>query len=191
MDQSRSDKSHNEKSRRAKIALMAASSLIAAAGALQPVHANQYDPGAYPAIVQVHNPAVHGDHHTDERVTPVNKKLVFAGIAVAAFAGLFKIIGSGQFFQKIAEAAPKVAKATKEAAGATVRVVKSTIMSPLKMLGVLAGLGIFALTGIGFYDVEWIGGLVVGAAFATTALYTVAKSKMPALKPIRIRKKNR
>jgi len=35
---------------------------------------------------------------------------------------------------------------------------------PLRRLGAFAGLGALALFGAGFYDVEWITGLFVGAA---------------------------
>ena len=174
---------------KSEAALLDAASMIAASAALSPAGATDMDPAAYPAIVAVETPqslAHAGDHAGDEKPMGAKKWALIAA-AVGALAGLVRLIGARRVAEIVTESAVKTARVAAGAAAGTVRVVGRTLSSPLRYLAVLFGLALFALTGVGLYDVEWIAGLVSGAAVTAAGLYGMWKTRR-ALVPARVRK---
>lgn len=175
-----------------KAALMAAASLLAASAALAPASAGAMDPAAHPAIVSVEAPAPVA-HAGDQAVEgqPIGaKKWALLAVAAGALAGLIKLIGARRVAEAVAEGAMKTARVAASAASGAVKVVGRTFASPLRYLAVLFGLALFALTGIGLFDIEWIGGLLSGAALMGAGLYGVLKTRK-ALIPVRAKARAR
>lgn len=115
--------------------------------------------------------ADHGADHKDaEKAAParVGGWAIVAGFA-GAIAGLARLIGFRKIAAGVKAAGPVVASAAKSAAAATGGAVKAAARaaaSPFRFGLAIVGLAGFALAGIGFYDVEWTGGLVLGALIA-------------------------
>lgn len=98
---------------------------------------------------------------------PATRNLLLGGAAAGILALLAKIIGFKRIRVAAGKAGPAIARAARSAVevpGAAVRFVSSKVASPVKSLVVFASLGMTAFFGVGFYDVEWLGGLVIGAA---------------------------
>jgi hypothetical protein len=90
----------------------------------------------------------------------------------AALAALIAVIGPGRVMRTLDRHAPLAALAVRKVAAAPAAAAKSAaraLKRPLRHAILIASLGFFALTGIGLYDVEWIGGLVAGLALALIA----------------------
>lgn len=171
--------------RKSRIALMAAGSLIAASAAVAPAGAADFDMAAHPATIEA--PLVHAADHADREAGPAVPRWALLAAAAGALAGLVKLIGA----RKIVRAAGKGAAITVEAAGKAARAVGRSFASPLRFAALMAGLSLFALTGVGLYDVEWIGGLVAGAALTGMAAYGAMKTrKALSLKPVRVKSQN-
>lgn len=170
----------------AKIALLAAASAVAASVGGGLAQANDFDYAGYATVVEA--PVQADIVHADEQKSPAANKWALLAVAAGALAGLVKLIGGQKIVESVKEAAPKAAKAAKNAAGKAARAAGSAIRSPLLFLAVLAGLAVFALTGVGLYDIEWIGGMAAGIALAGVSEFGLSKLKIPALRPIRIRK---
>jgi len=180
---------------RTKAAMLAAVSVIAASAALSPAGASDMDMAGYPAIVAVETPrnlAHAADHVTDEKPMGVKKWALIAA-AAGALAGLVKLIGARRVAEIVTESAVKTAHVAAGAASGAARAVGRAVSSPLRYLAVLFGLALFTLTGIGLYDVEWIGGLISGAAVTAFGLYgmwktqrklTPARAKRPQTQPM-------
>lgn len=173
-----------------KAALMAAASLFAASAALSPAGASDTDPAAHPAIVSVEAaaPLAHAGDHADEAQPLSARKWALLAVAAGSLAWLVKLIGARRVAEAITEGAVKTARVAASAASGAARAVGRTISSPLRFLAVLFGLMLFALTGIGLFDVEWIGGLVSGAALTGAGLYGAWKTRK-ALIPAKIKAK--
>jgi hypothetical protein len=174
-----------------KAAMMAAVSVIAASAALSPAGARDIDPAAHPATVAVEAPLAHAADHADEASQAQKtgpKKWALLAAAAASLAGLVKLIGARRVGAFVTESAVKTARAAATGASVAVKSVGRAVSSPLRFLAMLFGLALFALTGAGLYDVEWIAGLLSGAALAGAGLYGLWKTKR-AFNPIRVKAK--
>jgi len=175
-----------ETSRKTKLAMLAATSLIAASGALAPVHAGEFDPAAFPQTVEapVILDVAHAADHADQKASPLAKRLGLIAVAGAALAGLFRVLGAKRVMRAVKSSANTAAKAAASAATATASAAGRAFRSPLRYIAWVAGLALFALTGVGLYDIEWIGGLIAGAALAGLTAMGMWKTRM-ALRPVR------
>lgn len=150
-----------------KTALLAAASLAAAGAATAPTaSAAPFGPAPYevvaPAVQDV--AAAHGDD-------VVVKRWIAGGAIAGALAGLIHLIGW-----------PRIAAALRQAGGTAVatttaaaRYAASVVRSPFRFVAVMGGLSLFALVGVGFYDVEWLAGLATGMAIAVVAAVGVRR----------------
>lgn len=177
-----------ETSRKTKLAMLAATALIAASGALAPVQAGQFDPAAFPQTVEapVIPDVAHAADHADQKTSPLAKRLGVIAVAGAALAGLIRILGAKRVMRVVKTSANTAAKAAASAATATASVAGRALRSPLRYIAWVAGLTLFALTGVGLYDIEWIGGLIAGAALAGLTAMGMWKTRM-ALRPVRVK----
>ncbi|NNE40989.1 MAG: hypothetical protein HKN14_08730 [Marinicaulis sp.] len=181
-----------ETSRKVKMSVMAASALVAAAGALAPASASDFDTAAYPAVVEA--PLVaHATDHADKYVAGKSgetaKRFAFVAVAAGALAGLIRVLGFKRVARVIRRYATRTVKVSANAAGGAVRVVGRVVRSPLQYLGIMAGFVLVAMTGVGLYDVEWIAGLAVGAAAMGVVAFAAMKSRLQ-LRPARPDKAN-
>ena len=95
---------------------------------------------------------------------------------------------SSRITRKVAKAvtsgASVAARATASAASGAAKTVGRAVSSPLRGLALIAGLGVFALFGVGLYDVEWLGGMIVGALMAGGGALGLHKA-LRALRPVK------
>jgi hypothetical protein len=175
-----------------KAALMAAASLFAATAALSPAGASDMGPASHPAIVSVEAPAplAHAGDQAGEAQPLSAKKWALLAVAAGSLAWLVKLIGARRVAAAVAEGAVRTARVAARAASGAVKVVGRTFASPLRFLAVMFGLALFALTGIGLFDIEWIGGLISGAVLTGAGLYGVWKTRK-ALIPAKIKARPR
>ncbi len=173
-----------------KTGLLAAASVMAATAALSPAGASDLDPAVTVPTVAVEVPVIaHAADHTDQEKAPLNaKKWALLAAAAASLAGLVKLIGARKVAEAVTDGAIKTARVAASTASGAARVVGRAVSSPLRFLAMLLGLALFALAGIGLYDVEWIGGLLSGAALAGATLFGMWKTRL-ALKPVRVKAK--
>ncbi|MEX6633300.1 hypothetical protein ABFZ84_07030 [Hyphococcus sp. ECK-19] len=163
-----------------KSTLLAAASVIAASAVVMPAAADDYAPVA-PIEVVIDEisasaaPVV--DVDVADKVPLSAKKWALVMAAAGALAGLVKLIGARRVADAIASGTVKTAKVAAKAATSTAKAVGRTVSSPLRFLAVLFGLALFALTGIGIFDVEWIGGLLSGAAMTAVGMFGVVKMR--------------
>jgi len=181
-----------DKARKVKMAMMAAGSILAAAAAMGPAlasdFARDYGGAAYPAMVGVQTPQiVHAADHADQNSQPAAKRWALIAVAAGALAGLVKLIGAGRVLRAVGKTANRVAKTSIAAAAGTARAVGRAVASPLRTLGLFIGLALFALTGVGFYDIEWVGGLAAGLALAGMAAFGWSKIRAMQVKPVLVR----
>ncbi len=155
--------------RKTKIAMLAATSLMTAAAALAPAKASDLDPAAFPATVEAPvvahaaDSVVQADHDGSK---PAQRAALIA-VALGALGWLVKLLGP----KKVLRAVEKTAEATVKASAAAAKTAARAVRSPLRFLAWTAGLILFALTGVGLYDIEWIGGLIAGAGLAGLAAF--------------------
>lgn len=177
-----------DNARKTKLAMMAATSLMTATAALGPVHASIMDPAAFPQTVEA--PVVpdiaHASDHADQKASPMAKRLGLIAAAGGVLAVLVRLFGAKKVMRAVKTSAAQAAKVATSAATATASVAGRALRSPLRYLAVMAGLILFALTGVGLYDIEWIGGLVAGAGLAGMAAFGVLKARL-ALRPAPIK----
>ena len=161
-----------ETARKTRIALLAASSLLTAATALAPANAGDLDPAAFPVTVEAPVVAHAADTvaQADHASKPAQRAALIA-IALGALGWLVKLLGP----KKVLRAAQKTAEATVKASAAAAKTAVRAVRSPLRFLAWTAGLILFALTGVGLYDIEWIGGLVAGVALAGVAAFSTMR----------------
>lgn len=161
---------------RMKTAFLAAASLTAASMAIAPaIAATPMEPVAIEHVI------VAPDHEAERAGPAINARGIgIAAAALAALAGLVRLVGLRRLKSAAIAAATASGKVVAAGADATVAVVKTAaraVSSPLRFLLLMAGLGLFALTGLGLYDIEWAGGLIVGAAMTGLALLGAARTK--------------
>lgn len=165
--------------RNTRNALLAAASALAASAVLHPAFASDFD-GAAPAAtyeVQAADAGAVAAAQTDEKPAIGAKKWALVVAAAGALAALVKMIGAKRVAETVTAGAVSAARATARTASGAARIVGRTVLSPLKFLAVLFGLALFALTGIGLFDIEWIGGLLSGAALAGAGVYGFLKTR--------------
>ncbi len=174
-----------DNARKTKIAMLAATSLMTAAAALAPAKAGDLDPAAFPmtveapAVTHAADTLVQSDHGTK----PAQRAALIA-VALGALGWLVKLLGP----KKVLRAVEKTAQATVNASAAAAKTAVRAVRSPLRFLAWTAGLVLFALTGVGLYDVEWIGGLIAGAGLAGLAAFGSMRARSAfARRPARIR----
>ncbi|WP_411820933.1 hypothetical protein ABFZ85_07230 [Hyphococcus formosus] len=176
-----------------KSALLGAASMIAATAAIMPAHADDYGPVPPSAVIIDEAPASTVSATEPETVAakPVGaKKWALIVAAAGALAGLVKLMGARKVADAIAVGTVATARVAAKAATNTARAVGKTVSSPLRFLAILFGLALFALTGIGIFDVEWIGGLLSGAALTAAGVFGVLKTRR-IFQPVRVKAKNR
>lgn len=175
-----------------KIASLATTALLASAAALAPAQAGDFDVAAYPVVIEAPltaDAAAHAVDHADQKNRqPVQFLAIFAA-AAGALAGLFKVFGAKKLARAAASGAASAARASGAYAGAAVKAVGRAVASPLRFALIVAGLAFFALAGVGFYNIEWIGGLLAGAALSGAAAYGMMKSRRAlSLRPLAVKR---
>jgi len=168
--------------------MLAAASVLAAAAALTPAGARDFDPAAHPATYAVETQSIaHAADHADEQAAPgAAKKWALLAAAAGVLAALVKLIGARRVAEVVSEGAVRTARAAATGAVVAVRAVGRAAASPLRTPAIIFGLGLFALAGVGLYDVEWIGGLVAGAALTGVLAWSLWKMRL-ALRPLRVK----
>jgi len=177
------------RSDKTRAALLAAASVLAASAALTPASASVFDPVAYPATVEIAAP-VHTSHaavDAGENAHNSARKWALVAAAAGALAGLVKLIGARRVAEIVTDGAVRTARAAATGVAVAARAVGRAAASPLRVLALFFGLSLFALTGVGLYDIEWIGGLVSGAALMALVAWSMWKTRM-ALRPIKAQK---
>ncbi len=171
-----------DRTRKTKIALMAAASVLAGAAALSPALASDVDQAAYPAVIEAPLPAIDSglDHGADQdkgqKSTSAGKWALLAA-AAGALGGLVKLIGARKLARVAGKTVGGAAKISVAAAAGAGRVIGRTVASPLRFAGLMTGLALFSLTGLWLFDIEWMGGLIAGAAMAGIGVYGVMKTR--------------
>jgi hypothetical protein len=139
---------------------------------------------ALPEPVRIEHAVAAGEHAPEEPASaPAKGWAIFAG-AAAAVAALLRLIG----LKRVAEAVGPIARKAADATAKAGRAVGRAISSPFRAAIWAAGLGLFALTGVGLYDIEWIAGVVFGALATGLALFglrKVRRSLAPAISTVR------
>lgn len=160
-----------------KFALLAASALVVTAGSA--AHAGE-TAVATPIHTEAALVVTHAADETGAReAAPLLKHAGLAAAVTGALAALYRLIGGARVKAFFGKAGPATAKAARTVAAAPVKVARAVgraAASPFRFLLALLGLGLFALTGVGLYDVEWLGGLIAGAA--VVSLFWFAASGM-------------
>ncbi|MEO1252577.1 MAG: hypothetical protein AAFW81_09550 [Pseudomonadota bacterium] len=159
--------------RKVKISLLAATSLLSAAAALAPAHANDLDAAAFPTIVEAPAVAAHDEAVLKNDRVGVAQRAGLIAIGLGALGWLVRLIGP----KKVIRAVEKTAEATVKASSAAAKTAIRAVRSPLRFAAWMAGLALFALAGVGFYDIEWIGGLMAGAAITGLSVFGALKSR--------------
>lgn len=174
--------------RKTKIAMLAATSLMTAAAGLTPASAHDYDPAAFPATIEASVVAHAGDQiaRADHGSKPAHRAALIA-VALGALGWLVKLLGP----KKVLRAVEQTAQATVKASAAVAKSAARVVRSPLRYLAWVAGLIVFAMTGVSLFDIEWIGGLIAGAGLAGLAAIGTAKLRSTfSLQPLRIKTQN-
>ncbi len=94
------------------------------------------------------------------------KHWLAAGAVAAALAGLIRLFG----WARVSAALGQAGKAVVAAPGVAVRYVGEALKSPVRSLMLFVGLTLLAIAGVGFYDVEWLGGLLTGGALVMAGI---------------------
>lgn len=177
--------------RKVKIAMLAATSLLSAAAALAPAQAGELDPAAFPAVVEAPVVAPAADHVIQaDHDSKTGQRAAMIAVALGALGWLVKLLGPKRVLRAVEKTADATVKATVQASGAAAKTVGRILRSPLRALAWMAGIVLFALTGVGLYDVEWLGGMAAGAAIAAAAAWGVARTRgMFQMKPVRVKAK--
>ena len=155
---------------------MLATASLTAASAMHGLHAEEQSAAAAPteivAVAEV------------DQATPIvkdgaSKKIALTAAAAGVLAALVKLIGFKRVAAAIGEVGPATLKVAKTAAAAPVRVVKaaaSSVGAPVRFALTFAALGLVAFTGIGFFDMEWTAGLLIGGALVGMSWLGAAKT---------------
>lgn len=147
-----------------KAALLAAVSFAAVSASGAPPQAME------PAPIEHAVAASHDEAET--RTADIAVKHWMAGGAVAAaLAGLIRLFG----WTRIAGALRKTGEALVAAPAAAARYAGEAIRSPVRSVLIIGGLSLFALAGVGFYDVEWLAGLATGLALTLAGVVGISR----------------
>ena len=173
--------------KKSKMAMMLGTTFLAASTVLSPVHADTKG-AAVPhttieAAVQPELVMPIADH-ADQKASPLANRLGLIGLAGGILAVLVKLIGVNKVMRVIKGSARKAAKVATATAEATVGAAARVMRSPLRYVAWTAGLFLFAITGISVFDLEWVGGLIVGASLSGILCLGLWKTRL-ALRPVR------
>lgn len=157
-----------------KAALLAASSLLAASASFSAA-ASQPFPEVSPTTIEVPIAPVK-TMISDEapKETSATSKWAFAGVFAGVLAGIIRLIGARRAIKAVSKAAQVTARGAATAAGDVAKAAGRLAGGPLRWAAGLFGLGLFILLGVGLYDIEWIAGLVIGAAIALAGAGSLA-----------------
>ena len=133
------------------------------------------------AIVEPATPAMEAAASSDADAA---RKLGLGAAALGVLALLYRLIGRRRLKAAIDAAAPVIAETAKTAAKAAVkapaiavRAAASVFSAPLKYGLGFGGLSLVGILGFGFYDIEWLGGIAVGAALVGMSWIGVGKAR--------------
>ena len=178
-------KALKKKTLKKKAALLAAGSIAAASMAVSAAAAPSLEPAPPAIVIEAPAPADEPAAGEAEDATAAKAaKWALGGALVGALAGLARLMGLRRLtLQKAARALAGATKTAARGAAATTgvaikaagRVAGRTLGAPLRWAAGLGALGIFILTGVGLYDVEWVLGLAVGAGLALAGAATVRR----------------
>lgn len=164
-----------KKALKAKAALLAAGSLLAASAsagvAVDPL-APETSPTTIEASVVMDEAASANDV---EKKAPATHKWAVALIAAGAFGALLKLIGARKAVKAVSEAAQVAARSAAVAASGAAKAAGRVFGGPVRLIAGFAGFGLFLLVGVGLYDVEWIAGLIIGAGAAIAGTSAIGK----------------
>ena len=149
--------------KKTRVAMLAATSLATMA-AVSAASASDFAPEAAPTTVEA--PAVVHAADMVDQAAPASKpvqRAALIAVMLGALGWLVKLIGP----KKVLQAVEKTAEATVKVTAAAAKTAARAMRSPLRYIGWVAGLSVFALTGLWLFDVEWIGGLAAGVALAS------------------------
>ena len=144
-----------------RAALLAASSVLAASASFGAMASDHGPAAPAPAtfVEALLAPAEAAAPSGSEEPSAPAGKWALAVLAAGALAWLIKLVG-------VRKAVARAAHAAATATGAAVKAAGRVVVAPLRWAAGLFGLGLFILTGVGLYDIEWIAGLAVGAGLA-------------------------
>ena len=170
---------------RKKAAFLAASSLLAIGATGAHATAVETDFAGYPTTIEIAQVSL--DHHDEKAgATVTAKKLGLWAAAVASLGGILALVGPRKMFNAVSKGAGQAAGAAMKAGASAVKTVGRAASSPLRFAALIAGLSLFAMTGIGLYDIEWIGGMIAGASLIGVAAYSAMKTRK-VLSPVRVK----
>ena len=162
-----------------RAALLAASSMLAASasfGAAASVSALSTDPSASAVVIEVPlEPASPAASEEAEQSSSPAGKWALAALAAGGLAWLLKVFGVRKAADSVVRVADSAARGAATATGAVVKAAGRAVRSPLRWAAGAFALGLFVLTGVGLYDIEWIAGLAVGAGLALVGAAGVRK----------------
>ena len=153
-----------------RAALLAASSILAASASFGAAASDGSSPNSplMPGTVieaPLASPETVAPDMSEQPAAPV-VKWALAALAAGALGWLVKLIGFRKATAAVSRAAAVTARGAAAATGAAVKVAGRVVGTPFRWIIGVAGLGLFILTGVGLYDIEWIAGLVIGAGLA-------------------------
>lgn len=106
-------------------------------------------------------------------IDSASNRWLAAGAIAAAITGLLSLLN----WSKMSKALAKVGQAVISAPAAAVRIAVDLVGKPVRALLIVGGLLMVALAGVGFFDIEWIAGLFIGAALAIAAFVAFLRTK--------------
>ena len=160
-----------ESTRKLKIAMLAATSLLTTALALAPANAGVLDAAAFPATIEA--PIVaHSSDQVDRDNTPAKRAALIA-VALGALGWLVKLLSSKKMLRVVEKTVQASLKVSADGAKSVLRVTRS----PLQAFAWIAGFILFAMVGIGLYDIEWTGGLIVGCSLTGIAAFSTLRAR--------------
>lgn len=153
-----------------------AASAIAAAGMAASAHAA---PAYEPAPIEIAAPVAHAADEAKAEPAVIKKIGIAAGLT-AGLAALVHLIGLKRVAGWLNKGAPVAAKAAQAMVAVPVAAAKAigrAAVSPLRVVMLAVGLGVFSLTGLSLFDVEWAGGLAAGAAMVALAWFISGRAR--------------
>ncbi|MEM9706038.1 MAG: hypothetical protein AAF850_08175 [Pseudomonadota bacterium] len=172
-------------SKSVKTALLAAVSLTAAAGAAPAMADDAAVQNANVAEAAV--VAVASEPMVESNLFFKNKWLT-AAFATGALAAFLRLRLGARLMGALDEHAPAVADAARAAgrsAKTAVSKVSKLAAGPMRLVLGLAAMALVGLVGVGFYDVEFLGGLALGASGAGVGFYGLHRTRTMATKVVR------
>ena len=168
--------------RKSKLALMAASALIAASAALTPAHAGEFDQVAFPTTIEaVTQPTIVAtDAYHDGNKDAFGLRLGIIAVTGGVIVGFIRLLGIRRVRNAVLRSAKSATKFGAATIGNAARSAARIFRSPLRVACWTCGIALLAFTGIGMYDVEWILGLAAGGALTGYAAVTSVKTRFQA-----------